>query len=67
MTVEIRNPRNPRFTSQDTIDLTVDRFEQGELVGAFEIGTSRFDEPTKKLFLAAESGEFGEVESLNNG
>ena len=67
MFVEIRNQRNPRFTSRDSIDLTIDRFENDEFVGTFEIGTSRFDAPTKELFLAAERGDFGDIESLNNG
>lgn len=67
MDFEVNNPRNPRWTSDLTIELTINRYEGGKNVGTFEIGTAEFDEPTKELFLAAKRGDFGKITEISNG
>lgn len=60
MTLE--NPRNPRWTSANSIELDVDTDQYGTL----PINCMPGDERTAELFERAKAGEFGEVLNGSN-
>lgn len=54
----LSNPRNPRWSSPDSIELDVDT----EVYGTVAINTRANDADTAELFIAAQRGDYGSVQ-----